>query len=219
MKQKCDAAEAKCNTTAKQLKIARESNVELEGKIEKTAKGTRLVICLQNYVRKMLQEKLEESARQLDSLAKKNKTIDEEITLLRRQANKLEEDQIEVDGDMIAKTEVEEAEQPAESATEETKELTDLEVVAQTTDDKENSDKEGEEEAKTEEKKEADQEETQLDDAISPEKRNSDTEPKEMPTASKTMDANIEEEEKEEESQQAAEDKKEAAKEEEESKE
>ena len=72
------------NTTAKQLKIARESNVELEGKIEKTAKGTRLVICLQNYVRKMLQEKLEESARQLDALAKKNKTVDEEITLLRR---------------------------------------------------------------------------------------------------------------------------------------
>lgn len=43
----------------KQLKISRQENNDLEEKVEKATKGTKLVICLQNFMRRMLQEKLE----------------------------------------------------------------------------------------------------------------------------------------------------------------
>ena len=56
--------------------MATESSKEMEQELdsvrklnEKQARGTRLVICLQNYVRKMLKEKLEETARQLAAIS------------------------------------------------------------------------------------------------------------------------------------------------------
>ncbi len=58
----------------------------------KKTKGTKIVICLQNYVRKMLQEKLEQSAKELEALGTKNKAAMEEAETFRSKATKLESD-------------------------------------------------------------------------------------------------------------------------------
>ena len=50
------------------LEALEQAKHELQASAQKATKGTKLVICLQNYVRKMLQERLEESARQVESL-------------------------------------------------------------------------------------------------------------------------------------------------------
>ena len=75
-KQKYEQEMLKHSAAQKQLLMATESSKEMEQELdsvrklnEKQARGTRLVICLQNYVRKMLKEKLEETARQLAAIS------------------------------------------------------------------------------------------------------------------------------------------------------
>ena len=63
----------------KQLKISRQENTDLESQVQKSTKGTMLVISMQNFVRKMLQEKLEDSASQIESLSKQNEATMSEI--------------------------------------------------------------------------------------------------------------------------------------------
>ena len=65
---------------------------QLEEQAAKQSKGTKLVICLQNYVRKMLQEKLEKSAKDLESLGVSNKAAQEEAKRQKERAAKLEQD-------------------------------------------------------------------------------------------------------------------------------
>lgn len=55
-----DKKEDNLNSQLQELEEEREA---LKAKMSKSSKGTRLVISMQNFVRKMLQEKLEESAR------------------------------------------------------------------------------------------------------------------------------------------------------------
>ena len=65
---------------------------QLQAQIAKSSKGTRLVICLQNSVRKMIQEKLEEKAAELEALGAKNKAAQAEAASFREKASKLEDD-------------------------------------------------------------------------------------------------------------------------------
>lgn len=104
-KQQFSDSQIKYSQTLKLLNTARIASEDLEDQLEyakkenvKQAKGTRLVICLQNYVRKMLQEKLEEQARQLAALKGQNS---DEVNNLRRRASELEEDQIQADSEAV----------------------------------------------------------------------------------------------------------------------
>ena len=67
------SAEADEQNLNSKLKDLESQKLDLENQIAKNSKGTKLVICLQNYVRKMVQEKLEKAAEELESLGNKNK--------------------------------------------------------------------------------------------------------------------------------------------------
>ena len=59
---KASNSEAKELILNSKLDDLAQEKAELEVQVAKSAKGTRLVICLQNYVRKMLQQNLEQMA-------------------------------------------------------------------------------------------------------------------------------------------------------------
>ena len=56
-----------------QLYELEQERKELQDKVNKQSRGTQLVICMQNFVRKMLQEKLEASAKQIEEAAEHSK--------------------------------------------------------------------------------------------------------------------------------------------------
>lgn len=125
-KQQFSDSQIKYSQTLKLLNTARITTEELEDQLDyakqesiKQAKGTKLVICLQNFVRKMLVEKLEEQARQLAALSGKNS---DEVNNLRRAANEIEEDQIQADSEAAEDKEKAEAVGQAATEIEESKE-------------------------------------------------------------------------------------------------
>ena len=135
-KQQFSDSQIKYSQTLKLLNTARITTEELEDQLDyakqesiKQAKGTKLVICLQNFVRKMLVEKLEEQARQLAAL--KGGQNSDEVNNLRRAANEIEEDQIQADSEAAEDKEKAEAiEEPAteiEESKEESKDDSDNE--------------------------------------------------------------------------------------------
>ena len=73
-----------------ELETLQKTKQELESRAQKATKGTKLVICLQNYVRKMLQERLEESARQLEQLGVQTRATKAEADEYRSKAAQLE---------------------------------------------------------------------------------------------------------------------------------
>ena len=123
LRQKYETEQLKHSTAQKQLLTAHETSKEMEQELEdvrkqneKQAKGTRLVICLQNYVRKMLQEKLEATARQLAAVSSNGSSENDSVNILNRQANLLEEDQIKINSGVVAVDDKNENDKPIESS-------------------------------------------------------------------------------------------------------
>jgi len=86
------SAEASEHILNSKLQDLEKEKVDLQQQIAKNSKGTRLVICLQNYVRKMVQEKLEQAAVELEALGAKNKEAAAEAAGAREKVAKLEKD-------------------------------------------------------------------------------------------------------------------------------
>lgn len=83
------AEESKEDILNSQLQELEQERAALQQQVTKSSKGTRLVISMQNFVRKMLQEKLEESVRQLEAAGAKSKEAQAEADTLREKANEL----------------------------------------------------------------------------------------------------------------------------------
>lgn len=84
---KLDSEQSNLNSKLQDLEQEKQ---DLVNQVAKSKKGTKVVVCMQNFVRQMLQDKLEESAKQLESMGQSSKKAQAEAESLREKASQLE---------------------------------------------------------------------------------------------------------------------------------